>query len=104
MIHFVEPSVSSIERGLVTVIQEIVTGDTRDPWVANKFVSRAYNWRNVAVRTEAVYERVSLEDAPNLGRRLRNLWECGEVAGPLMAMVYLAAHYFLLFLNWIRPI
>ena len=104
MIHFVEPSVSSIERGLVTVIQRVISGDTGDPWAANEFVSRAYNWRNVAARTETVYERVTSEAAPSLGRRLRNLWECGQVAGPLMAMVYLAAHYFILLLNWMRPI
>ena len=104
MIHFVEPSVSSIERGLVTVIQRVISGDTGDPWAANEFVTRAYNWRNVAARTEAVYERVTSEAEPSLGRRLRNLWECGEVAGPLMAMVYLAAHYFILLLNWMRPI
>ena len=104
MIHFVEPSVSSIERGLVTVIQRVISGDTGDPWAANKFVTRAYNWRNVAARTEIVYERVTSEAEPSLGRRLRNLWECGEVAGPLMAMVYLAAHYFILLLNWMRPI
>ena len=104
MIHFVEPSVSSIERGLVTVIQRVTSGDTGDPWAANEFVTRAYNWRNVAARTEIVYERVTSEAEPSLGRRLRNLWECGEVAGPLMAMVYLAAHYFILLLNWMRPI
>ena len=104
MIHFVEPSVSSIERGLVTVIEKVISGDTGDPWAANEFVSRAYNWRNVAARTETVYERVTSEAEPSLGRRLRNLWECGEVAGPLMAMVYLAAHYFILLLNWMRPI
>ena len=95
---------TAVERGLVTVIQTVISGDMTDPWAANEFVSRAYNWRNVAARTETVYERVSSEAKPSLGRRLRNLWECGEVAGPLMAMVYLAAHYFILLLNWLRPI
>ena len=36
-----------------------------DPWAANEFVSRAYNWRNVAARTETVYERVSSEAKPS---------------------------------------
>ena len=104
MIHFVEPTVSSIEAGLVTVINHAIAGRVPDPWRANQFVARAYNWRQVAERTEAVYTRVTEAAAPSLGRRLRNLWECGSVAGPLMAMVYLAAHYFILLLNWVSPV
>jgi len=104
MIHFVEPTVSSIEAGLVTVINHAIAGRVPDPWRANQFVARAYNWRQVAERTEAVYTRVTEAAAPSLGRRLRNLWECGSVAGPLMAMVYLAAHYFILLLNWVTPV
>ena len=47
---------------------------------------------------------IHLVPAPSLGRSCRNLWECRSVAGPLMAMVYLAAHYFILIFNWLRPL
>ena len=56
---------TAVERGLVTVIQTVISGDMTDPWAANEFVSRAYNWRNVAARTETVYERVSSEAKPS---------------------------------------
>ena len=104
MIQFVEPSVPSIVTGLVSAVTQVITGHTPDPWVANRFVSRAYNWRNVAARTETVYTRVAATTPPSLARRVTNMWDCGPVAGPLMAMVYLAAHYFILLLNWLRPV
>jgi len=104
LIQFVEPSVPSIESGLVRAVKRVVTGQTPDPWSANKFVSEAYNWRSVAQRTETVYSSVSSAPAPALARRVHNMWDCGAVAGPLMAMVYLAAHYFILLLNWLRPV
>ena len=105
MIHLVQPSVTSIVQALVSEVKEVIRGNVPDPHLANKFVAEAYNWRNVAERTENVYKSVTEPElAPSLGRRCRNLWECGSVAGPLMAMVYLAAHYFILILNWLRPL
>ena len=104
LIRLVEPNVRSIGEGLVTAVKDVVAGRTSDPWRGNQFVSRAYNWAGVARRTEAVYENViSLPPSP-LSRRVTNMWDCGPVAGPLMAMVYLAAHHFLNFLNCWRPV
>ena len=104
LIRLVEPSVDSIEAGLVQAVKDVVAGRICEPSEGNDFVSRAYNWRGVAERTEVVYDTVrSLAPAP-LSARVTKMWDCGPVAGPLMAMVYLAAHYFVLFLNWGRPI
>jgi len=104
LIHLVEPSVTSIEQGIVAAVKEVVQGRTADPWQGNKFVSSAYNWRRVAGRTEAVYHGVRDLPPASLGARVTNMWDCGSVAGPFMAMVYLAAHYFVIFLNWKRPV
>ena len=98
---------TSIVQALVSEVKDIIYGKVTDPHLANKFVAEAYNWRNDAERTGAAVYNNSVtesEEAPSLGRRCRNLWECGSIAGPLMAMVYLAAHYFILILNWLRPL
>ena len=107
MIHLVQPSVTSIVQALVSEVKDVIYGKVTDPHLANKFVAEAYNWKNDAERTgAAVYNNSVTEPEldPSLGRSCRNLWECGSVAGPLMAMVYLAAHYFILIFNWLRPL
>ena len=107
MIHLVQPSVTSIVQALVSEVKDVIYGKVTDPHLANKFVAEAYNWKNDAERTgAAVYNNSVTEPEldPSLGRSCRNLWECRSVAGPLMAMVYLAAHYFILILNWLRPL
>lgn len=103
-IRFVEPTVGSIVAGLAAAVEEVVAGARPDPWTCNRFVGRAYCWRRVAERTEAVYRGARGRGARGLGRRVRSLWEAGRVAGPAMACLYLALHYFLLLLAWLRPL
>jgi len=98
-IYFVEPSVGSIKTGLEEAIEDVITGNRPDPWEGNRFVCTSYNWRNVAARTEAVYEAVWSKERPRLATRVRNMWEAGTMAGPIMAMLYLACHYFILLLD-----
>eukprot|EP00092_Neocalanus_flemingeri_P035612 GFUD01038765.1.p1 GENE.GFUD01038765.1~~GFUD01038765.1.p1 ORF type:complete len:425 (+),score=155.39 GFUD01038765.1:899-2173(+) len=99
-IYFVQPSVGSIKAGLERAVEDVITGDRPDPWEGNCFVSSAFNWRNVAARTERVYETVCGKERQRLATRVRNMWEGGTVAGPIMAMLYLACHYFILLLDW----
>jgi len=98
-IHFVQPSVGSIQAGLERAVLEVVRGDRPDPWEGNMFVSAAYNWRDVAARTEAVYQAVLCKERPSLATRVRNMWEGSIMAGPIMAILYLFCHYFILFLD-----
>ena len=104
LIHLVAPSVPSIQEGLEEAVRAVLEDGSPDPWLGNQFVSRAYNWRNVAGRTEAVYNKVRSRPPADLSRRVTNMWDCGVVSGPFMAVVYLAAHYFVIFLNWKKPI
>ena len=99
-IYFVEPSVSSIQAGLVTAVEDVITGNRPGPGEGNKFVSTAYNWRDVAARTEAVYQAVQGRERPSLAHRVRNMWEASTMAGPIMAMLYLFCHYFTLLLDY----
>lgn len=107
-IQFVEPDVKSIEHGLVNAIYAVIRNEQPKKEVAHNFVRNTYNWRDVAKRTEIVYEKIPLDRTQNGGdkrlqRNIRKLWECGRLGGPVMAVFYLFCHYWILILdklNW----
>lgn len=100
-IRFVEPEVKSIEEGLVRAVQEVIGKSLPSKKECHQFVKRTYDWRNVAQRTEIVYQSIMEDEkAKRLPRRVRNLWECGKMAGPLMAVVYLFCHYWIVLMDF----
>ena len=98
-LYFVDPSVKSIQSGLERAIEDVIAGARPSPSEGNKFVAAAYNWRDVAARTEVVYKTVLGRERPTLAKRVRNMWEASTMAGPIMAMLYLFCHYFILLLD-----
>lgn len=100
-IYFVEPDVRSIEHGLAEAIADILADKRPDPKVCHDFVRQAYNWRDIARRTEIVYDSVVAAPSPTLGRRVRNMWERGRLAGPMMACLLLFCHYWIIALDWL---
>ena len=103
-IYLVEARVDSILAGLERAVADTVEGRRPCPWGANFWVAGAYSWRRVAERTEAVYRGASGAQGQELGRRVRNMWEAGRVAGPVMAVLYLLCHYLLVLLAWWMPL
>lgn len=101
-IHFVEPEVSSIEKGLIDAVEKVITGNQPSKKECHDFVKNNYDWRDVAERTEIVYDRIMTDDRKNLAKRVRNLWECGRLAGPLMAALYLFCHYWILIMDFLN--
>ena len=99
-IHFVEPEVSSIEKGLIDAVEKVITGNQPSKKECHDFVKNNYDWRDVAERTEIVYDRIMTDDRKYLAKRVRNLWECGRLAGPLMAVLYLFCHYWILIMDF----
>ena len=100
-IHFVEPEVKSIENGLVEAVIKVIRNQQPSKKECHDFVKKAYDWRNVAQRTEIVYETIMAEKKKDLPKRVRNLWERGKLAGPLMAVIYLFCHYWILIMNFL---
>jgi len=107
-IHFVEPDADSIEQGLVVAVEKVIGGVHPSKEEVHDFIRKTYTWRDVARRTEVVYNQTANRRClhnhrrnrpPSLSRRVRNLWECGRLAGPLMAMLYLFCHYWILLLD-----
>ena len=59
MITLCEPSVSSLIEKLEFAIARVRSGDRMDPFKMHNDVKGMYNWRDVARRTEIVYNRVA---------------------------------------------
>lgn len=100
-IHFVEPEVASIEAGLVKAVEEVIANRQPSKEECHSFVRKTYDWRNVAERTEVVYDAIMKSEAKSLSKRVRHHWECGRLAGPLMAILYLFCHYWIIVLNFL---
>ncbi len=100
-IHFVKPEVKSIEAGLLKAIQQIISRKQPSKTDCNRFVREHYDWRDVTKRTQVVYDAIMSEERRDLAKSVRNLWECGSLAGPLMAVLYLFCHYWILVMDYI---
>ena len=103
-IQFAEPDVKSIEDGLVRAVHTVIRNEQPKKEVAHNFVRDTYNWRDVAKRTEIVYDKIPLgnsakEEDKRLQRNVRRLWECGRLGGPVFAVLYLFCHYWIILLN-----
>lgn len=104
LITLCEPTVSSLCAGVETAIALQRSGSVPCPMAVHARVRSLYTWRNVAERTEKVYDRVSKEDVLPLDRRLqRLLTHCGPVAGYIFAFFAILDYLLLLFLQWLMP-
>ena len=101
-IRFVEPEVKSIERGLVRAVHEVIAHRQPSKEECHNFVKNTYDWRDVAERTHLVYDSIMCQKRKALPKKVRNLWECGRVAGPLMAVLYLFCHYWIMILDYLN--
>eukprot|EP00066_Takifugu_rubripes_P000960 XP_003961822.1 PREDICTED: phosphatidylinositol N-acetylglucosaminyltransferase subunit A isoform X1 [Takifugu rubripes] len=104
LITLCEPTVRSLCAGLETVIARQRAGSLPPPESIHSRVRTLYTWRNVAERTEKVYDRVSTEEVLPLDRRLLRLRShCGPVAGSVFAFMAVLDFLFLLLLQWLVP-
>uniref|UniRef100_A0A3B4AA21 phosphatidylinositol N-acetylglucosaminyltransferase n=1 Tax=Periophthalmus magnuspinnatus TaxID=409849 RepID=A0A3B4AA21_9GOBI len=104
LITLCEPTVRSLCAGLESVISQHRTGAVPSPASIHARVRNLYTWRNVAERTEKVYDRVAGEEVLPLDRRIHRLrTHCGPVAGTIFAFVAVLDFLFLLLLQWLVP-
>ena len=66
-------------------------------------VSEMYSWKDVARRTEIVYNSNTVGQNPPLIERLRRYYGCGFLAGKLLCLVFLLDYLWLQFLEIIFP-
>lgn len=100
MITFAEASPASIIDALATAIPQ---ARHVEPHAYNTELAALYNWRDVAARTVAVYDRVALLPQLPLLERLRRFYGTGRVVGLLA--VALAVMVFLIWrlVEWLLP-
>lgn len=104
LIILCEPSVKSLCEGLEKAISQLKSGVLPDPEKIHNIVKTFYTWRNVAERTEKVYNRVAGETVLPMDRRLDRLMShCGPVTGCIFALLAVFNFLFLIFLRWMTP-
>nr|XP_033803861.1 phosphatidylinositol N-acetylglucosaminyltransferase subunit A isoform X2 [Geotrypetes seraphini] len=104
LIILCEPSVKSLCEGLEKAIVQQQSGRSPSPESIHNTVKTFYTWRNVAERTEKVYDRVSGETVLPMCERLERLIvHCGSVTGYFFAVFAVVNFLFLLFLRWVTP-
>uniref|UniRef100_A0A3Q3XNS1 phosphatidylinositol N-acetylglucosaminyltransferase n=1 Tax=Mola mola TaxID=94237 RepID=A0A3Q3XNS1_MOLML len=98
------PTVRSLCAGVESVIAQQRSGSVPSPMSVHARVRSLYTWRNVAERTEKVYDRVSREEVLPLDRRFRRLRaHCGPVTGSIFALFAVLDFLLLLLLQWLMP-
>ncbi|XP_063811862.1 phosphatidylinositol N-acetylglucosaminyltransferase subunit A [Pseudophryne corroboree] len=99
-----EPSVKSLCAGLEKAIDQLEAGTLPCPEAIHNTVKTFYTWREVAGRTEKVYDRVANETVLPMNERLERLVNhCGLVTGCIFALFVVISFLFLLFLRWTTP-
>ncbi|XP_028655633.1 phosphatidylinositol N-acetylglucosaminyltransferase subunit A [Erpetoichthys calabaricus] len=104
LIILCEPTVKSLCEGLEMVIAKERAGNLLSPAAIHNRVKTLYTWRNVAKRTEKVYDRVAKEVVLTIDERLHRLmFSCGPVAGCIFAFLAVLDFLLLLLLKWLVP-
>lgn len=58
-----------------------------DPYQAHQIVSSMYNWRDIARRTEVIYDKVAFCCNPSDPERMSCYMKFGKLTGPLFCLV-----------------
>ncbi|XP_078233555.1 phosphatidylinositol N-acetylglucosaminyltransferase subunit A isoform X8 [Pogona vitticeps] len=104
LIILCEPTVKSLCNGVEKAISQLKAGSLLSPELIHSKVKMFYTWRNVAKRTENVYDRVASETVLPMGRRLDLLTShCGPVTGCIFVLLAILSYLFLKFLRWLTP-
>ncbi|EGW05713.1 N-acetylglucosaminyl-phosphatidylinositol biosynthetic protein-like [Cricetulus griseus] len=104
LIILCEPSVKSLCEGLEKAIFQVKSGLLPDAEKIHNVVKAFYTWRNVAERTEKVYEKVAKETVLPMHERLNRLTShCGPLTGHSFALLAVFSYLFLMFLRWMTP-
>uniref|UniRef100_A0A4W3I5N3 Phosphatidylinositol N-acetylglucosaminyltransferase subunit A n=3 Tax=Callorhinchus milii TaxID=7868 RepID=A0A4W3I5N3_CALMI len=104
LIILCEPTVKFLCEGLESAIKRQQLGTLPSAEAIHNRVKSLYSWRNVAERTEKVYDRVTKEMVLPIDKRLKRLMtHCGPVAGCIFALIAVLDVLFLFFLRWLVP-
>ncbi|RUS81571.1 hypothetical protein EGW08_010672 [Elysia chlorotica] len=103
LIYLAQPSIEGLTEQLEKAIEDRIDGRQPDPFELHNKIKSLYSWRDVARRTEAVYETVQETPLPDISTRLQRFRQCGLVSGRLFMLTAILNLIWLLVLQYIWP-
>ena len=106
MMILAEPSVSDVIDKVQVAIDRHKKGDKKDPIDMHKQIEEMYNWRDIARRTEIVYNRVMEKNdhtQNGIGEKLIKFRRCGYLGYYFMAFIYLIDFILISILEILNP-
>ncbi|XP_078736796.1 LOW QUALITY PROTEIN: phosphatidylinositol N-acetylglucosaminyltransferase subunit A [Lampetra fluviatilis] len=99
-----EPSVRALALGVERAVERVRRGAVPHPATTHERVARLYDWRDVARRTEKVYDDAARDAALPLGERVERLLDqCGPFAGLVFGFMALLDVVLLFLLDLLYP-
>ncbi|XP_076343312.1 phosphatidylinositol N-acetylglucosaminyltransferase subunit A-like isoform X1 [Tachypleus tridentatus] len=98
-----EENVLCLVAGLNQAIHDRKVGKVVPPWVAHKKSKEAYQWKDIASRTEVVYNKIIQDPVHSLGTKLSWYRQIGAVGGLFFALLLVAEHLLFLLSQWFKP-
>ncbi|KAH8116175.1 glycosyltransferase family 4 protein [Phellopilus nigrolimitatus] len=102
MISFALPEEDDIVRAMSEAIGRVSAG-LHDPWRAHARVRSFYNWKEVAERTERVYNFALNAQEYDLWTRIKRTYALGLFAGPIYVAILIVDIFFFALLEWFTP-
>ncbi|KAI0702039.1 transferase [Cerioporus squamosus] len=102
MISFANPDEDDVVRAMSEAIR-LVSAGKHDPHKAHARIRGFYDWRDVAQRTEAVYDSVMKSPPYDFWTRMHRTLDLGPVAGIIFAIILVVDCLFFVFLEWWLP-
>ncbi|XP_065829812.1 phosphatidylinositol N-acetylglucosaminyltransferase subunit A-like isoform X2 [Oscarella lobularis] len=103
MILMAEPRVQALTDALHDAIRMIKEGRHLQPNESHERVEKMYQWKDVAARTEKVYDLVAGQPAYTLQERLQRYRNGRPIAGVFYGLVVIVEVFFLWLLELLRP-
>ncbi|KAL5014898.1 hypothetical protein ScPMuIL_009168 [Solemya velum] len=103
LIYLADPSVKSLVEALNRAIEDCRKGEIMPPFETHERIKQLYTWKDVARRTEIVYNTVQKVGSRDLPYRLRRYYQCGPLAGKLFVIAAVLNVFFLFLLQCVWP-
>ncbi|KAG2181139.1 hypothetical protein INT43_008721 [Umbelopsis isabellina] len=102
MINYAKPEEDDLVIAVSKAIH-MIRYEVPKPLTFNEELKDKYSWKNVAERTEKVYDLISYSQTSPLIERLRRYYGCGFYAGKIFCMVMALDYLFWIFLEYVFP-
>jgi len=103
MIFLAEPHPHDILEKIKLAVKRVMSKRDVHPEILHEKIAKMYNWRNVAKRTERVYDTVVTLPKKSISERLEGIMELGPYIGILLCLLITVGYIVLQCMEWINP-